>query len=198
MDKQELISQLNNAKNNFFLGIAALGLLLQERSYPVLEQLACIMTEKSFSFEDVSKIPHHFQNITFPNVPFPLSRVADYMREADIAHRQTIQTEFFLMLLRAFLKESFEVIKSYCKSTNQETNFKQQNWYQFARIIRNSLSHNFVIELRENDKKLLPIVWRGRSITFAMHGKPLDTSLLGIDGALDLFNEMSIFVDTLN
>jgi hypothetical protein len=199
MNKQELISQLNIAQNNFILGIAALGLLIQERNYPTLEQLVCIMTETSFFFEEVSKISNHFQNTQFPIkvAPFPLSIAAKYIREADAAQIQQIQKEFFAMLLRVFIKESFEVIKDYCKNTNQETLLKQQKWYHFSRIIRNALSHNFVIELRDSEKKLLPIVWRGRSITDVMNGQPLNTSLLSIEDALELYKEMRTFVDTL-
>lgn len=100
MDRQELISQLNNAQNNFTLGIAALGLLIQEENNPILEQLVCVMTETSFFFEERSKILNHFQNTQFPiNVaPFPLMDVAKYIREADAVQIQQIQTEFFAML----------------------------------------------------------------------------------------------------
>ena len=41
MTKAELLSQLENAKNNYILGLAALALFANEESYPILEKSSC-------------------------------------------------------------------------------------------------------------------------------------------------------------
>ncbi|MBW4472339.1 MAG: hypothetical protein KME45_18335 [Stenomitos rutilans HA7619-LM2] len=198
VNKQELLSQLNNAQNNFMLGIAALGLLVQEESHSVMEKLVCIITETSFSFvNDVSQVRSQFHSNQFPIKfsSFPLSVAANYIKIANKERIQEIQQEFFKMLLRSLLKESFEVIKEYCTNSNQLPLFRKQDWYHFARFVRNCLSHNFLIEYRDFDKKLLPVSWKGRSFTLCMNGKPIDASFLTIDHALELYKDMRGFVE---
>jgi hypothetical protein len=62
--------------------------------------------------------------------------------------------EFAKMGLRNLIKEAFELIKDYSNNTNQEQTFKSQNWYHFARIIRNCLSHNFKFQFSSPSLKL--------------------------------------------
>lgn len=197
VNKQDLLSQLNNAQNNFMLGVAALGLLVQEESISILEKRVCILTETSFLFvSDVSQVHEQFRDVQFPLkfAPFPLIAAASYIKDADKGQIQAIQREFFSMLLRTLLKESFEATKDYCKSSKQLSLFEKQDWYHFARIIRNCLSHNFLVEYSNRDKISLPI-WKGKSFTLEMDGKPLNISFLGIDGALELCRDVSRFVE---
>lgn len=200
VNKQDLLSQLNNAQNNFIFGIAALGLLVQEESLPVLEKRVCVMTETSFSFvSDVSQIREQFKDAQFPVNVFPLSTAANYIKVAGEEQMQGLQREFFSMLLRNLLKESFESIKNYCEGSNQFSLFQQQDWYQFARMTRNCLSHDFSVDYKKDKRilKLLPINWNGRSFTLDMDGKPLNTSFIGINFALKLYEEMKAFVENL-
>lgn len=197
MNKQELLSQLDNAQNNFMLGIAALGLLMQDENHPVLENLICILTNSSVSFvSSISEVQHQFKDAEFPVSvsPFPLAEAAKYLKNADETQRQNIQKEFFKMLLRVHLRESFEVIKDYCEASNQANLFKQQDWYDYLRIVRNCFSHNFLIQYNNKDKQSLPICWNGRSLTIQMDGQPLTASILGVDGMFELHKEMRSFV----
>ncbi|NJK51786.1 MAG: hypothetical protein HC936_01500 [Leptolyngbyaceae cyanobacterium SU_3_3] len=168
MNKQELISQLNNIQNNFMLGLAALGLLLREDSFSVLESLLCVLTDSSISFiSDTSQIHEQFKGVQFPLkvAPYPLAEAAKYIKDSDKRQRENIQREFFMMLLEVLLKESFEVIKNYCQNSNKLHLFKQQDWYDFARIVRNCLSHNFLVEYKNNQEK--------KKITHLLEGKEL-------------------------
>lgn len=195
MNKQELLSQLDNAQNNFVLGISALGLLMQNESHPVLEKLICILTDNSFAFVSMSEL-HQFKDADFSGKIslFQLAEAAKYLKDSDEKRRRSIQEEFFKMLLRIHLKESFEALKDYCKASGQTNLFKQQGWYNFLRIIRNCFSHNFLIQYNRKDKQLLPICWNGRSLTIQMDGQPLTASILSIDGILELHKEMRSFV----
>ena len=199
MNKQELISQLNSIQSNFMLGLAALGLLLREDSFSVLESLVCVLTDSSISFiSDTSQIHEQFKGVQFPLkvAPYPLAEAAKNIKDSDKKQREKIQRDFFMMLLEVLLKDSFEVIKDHCKNSNKLQLFKQQDWYNFARIVRNCLSHNHSVEYKnDQDKRSLPISWKGRSFTQDMEGKPLKISFFGIDGALELFTDMRAFVE---
>ncbi len=170
MIKQELLSQLENAKYNYLLGLAALSLFASAETYPILEKAHCNFGSYSISFDQVTN----------------LLRVQN---DRDIAAK-----EFMKMLLRALIKETFELIKNYCADSKQASAFAAQPFYQFARMIRNCLSHNFRFEFNKYDKTLLPINWKGRNITASMVGGYLDLSFFGYVETWELFAEMQAFV----
>jgi hypothetical protein len=166
MTKDELLSQLENAKNNYILGLAAIALFANEKSYPILEESSC----------------------GFGTYTLPFDQVADLLRIPK--DREIAVKEFIKMLLRALIKESFELIKDYCDTSNQTPSFTGQSWYQFARMIRNCISHNFRFEFRNYDRSLLPVSWKGKSITSSMDGTYLQLSFFGYVEAWELFKEM--------
>ena len=110
--------------------------------------------------------------------------------------REVALKEFTTMLLRGLLKESFETVRAYAKANRQSAKLKAQPWYQFFRLIRNCVSHNFHFELRDSDKELLPVSWHGRTIDESLDGKPLEIAFLGYDGVWDLFSELVMFADS--
>jgi len=169
MTKDELLSQLENAKNNYILGLAASALFASEESYPILDKSSC----------------------KFGTYVLTFAQVSDLLRVPK--DRETAMKEFIKMLLRAVVKESFELIKNYCDASSQASSFIGQPCYQFARIIRNCVSHNFRFEFREYDKSLLPVSWKGRSITSALDGTYLELSFFGCAEAWQLFTEMKDF-----
>lgn len=93
-------------------------------------------------------------------------------------------------LTRNLLKEAFRITESYCKSTDQEDVLKAEAWHQFARIIVNSLSHNFRLDFRPSDKKLLPVSFKGVEITETMNGIPISFKLQVL---IDLVDEIMEF-----
>lgn len=167
--KADLLAQLVNARNNYVLGLAALSLFATREVYPILETQSASFGTYTVGFDQVSKL---------------LRVTAD----RDIAIK-----EFLTMLLRALIKESFELIKDYSDQSGQASLLKGQIWYQFARIIRNCISHNFHFEFNSYDKGLLPVAWRSRTITAAMDRQPLPLSFFGYTEAWELFNEFTLF-----
>lgn len=98
-------------------------------------------------------------------------------------------------LTRNYLKESFRMTESYCVLTRQKNILKQENWYQFARIIVNSLSHNFRLEFRPYDKTLLPVTYQRTEINESMDGKPISFKLqilLDLTEEIRRFSEVSL------
>lgn len=170
MTKQELEGQLTNAKNNYVLGLAALSLFASPDAYPILERNHAKFGGYSITFDQVANL---------------LRRPAD----RDIAVKEFLNSQ-----LRALIKETFELLKDYCDETNQIGIFKAEPWYQFARIIRNCLSHSFRFEFNSYDKSLLPVLWKHRTIESNMDGQHLKLEFFGYPEAWELFIEFQEFV----
>jgi hypothetical protein len=167
--KPNLLTQIENARNNYVLGLAAMSTLM------------------STSAPEHLRISH----VSFDGYVVPFERVTSILEsESD---RQIALREFLKMLLRALIKESFELIRSYAKATNQEAYFKSQSWYHFVRLIRNCLSHNFYFHFERSDLKLLPLTWNGHTIDSSMAGKPLPMNFLRYGGSWELFCELEKF-----
>ena len=167
--KQELLGQLTNAHNNYVLGLAAISLFTEP-----------------LALEHLSK-----SNATFGTYNVPLDQVSKLLGSSP--DRDISVKEFLTMLLRALIKESFELIKNYSNETNQSALLKGQPWFQFARMIRNCISHNFQFEFTPYDKGLLPVAWKGKIITLAQDRKPLVLSFFGYTEAWELFSEFNAF-----
>lgn len=171
MTKKELLSQLENAKNNYILGLAAISLFSNEKVYHVLEESHASFGTYTVEFKQVKNL---------------------LMKPAD---RDIAVKEFLTSQIRALIKESFELIKNYCDETKQDSKVKAEPWYQFARMIRNCLSHNFKFEFRAYDKGLLPVSWKSRTIDVLMDGTYLELKFFGYIETWELFYEYQTFVD---
>ncbi len=147
--------------------------------------LYLIMTNHIQSFNK-SNVAFGQYNITFDQVTNLLRNDND---------RSIAIKEFLNMLLRSLIKESFELIKEYCEESAQSRLFKTEPWFQFARIIRNCLSHNFKFEFNAYDRRLLPVTWKARTITLQMDGQHLELGFFGYVEAWELFQEFQEFVD---
>ncbi len=99
-------------------------------------------------------------------------------------------------VLRNCLKEMFEVLKSEFNSDQESKILRKASWYQFLRMIRNGLSHDFYLKFRKHDKAKLPVTWSDLTITIDMDGK-----LLPMEGFLtrtkvqELFDEVIEYVE---
>jgi len=173
MIKTELLSQLENAKNNFILVLASTSLFSNEKTYPILDESNCKFGTYSIEFKQVANM---------------------MKKESD---RKIACKEFVNMGLRILIKETFELIKDYSKETRQERIFKSQNCYQFARIIRNCLSHNFKFQFNKCDKTLLPLSWNNKTIDSSLDSTHLQLSFFGYVEAWELFDELHSFVKNI-
>jgi len=169
MIKSELISQLENAKNNYILGLAAISLFSNEKSYPILEESNASFGTYKIDFKQVKNL------LSIKN-------------DRDIAMK-----EFLTLFIRALIKESFELLKNYCEENHQENIFKSEQWYQFARMIRNCLSHNFKFEFNKYDKSILPVSWKSKTIDISMDGSHLKLEFFGYVETWELFSEFQNF-----
>jgi arginyl-tRNA--protein-N-Asp/Glu arginylyltransferase len=96
------------------------------------------------------------------------------------------------------VQDSFELIKDYCKATNQSGQMKAAAWYHFARLLRDALVHNQCWEFKNYDRAILPITWRGQTITISMENHAVSTSFFGwFDGCV-LFQDFYAFASSLH
>jgi len=129
---------------------------------------------------------------------------------ADLADKLEDQTgmiqltsEFSMNQLHALIRAPFELLNDYCEdfdaanpATHLVGQLKSTSWYQFARHIRNAISHNFRYEFREKDRKDLPIVWNGITLSETMHGQAMSYEFGHRPGYM-LFLEMRDFAEAL-
>jgi hypothetical protein len=168
--KQQLINQLEHTKNNYILGLAAFSMFDSGLTNQQLAHHAAAFGEYT---------------ITFAQVVTLLQNPKD---------REIVLREFGKMLMRTLIKESFEHIKDYCEKTDQYIPFKAQSWYEFARMIRNFLSHNCKFEFNKYDKDRLPITWGKKAITIDLDNKSPDIRFFSYVETWELFQEFTIFV----
>ena len=103
--------------------------------------------------------------------------------------------EFIKLHLRTFVTESFEMIRLYCEERNESNLLKRQSWYQFARMIRNSLKHDQRWNFNSYDLSLLPINWNGRIIESTMGNQDITWSFFDSFDALELWDEIFYFAE---
>src|SRR5512136_2777648 len=85
-----MLAQLENVKQNYILGLAAVSLFSSEKSLPILEEASCTIGPYAISF----------------------SQVADTMK--DVESKRLLLREFSKFMLRTLVRESFSIIHSYC------------------------------------------------------------------------------------
>jgi hypothetical protein len=122
----------------------------------------------------------------------------------DYPSRMAITTDFCLNQLHALIRSPFEHLSDYCEDFDQACPgqylvkaLKGTDWYDFARVIRNTVSHNFRFQFSKGDMARLPITWKGISLTQALDGTALDYKSFWHGQGYVLFLEMRSFAEAL-
>ena len=172
MTREELLIQLEHTKNNYIIGLAVVSMFNTGQAVPLLEHHAAAFGDYTVTFDQVAEL---------------------FKKDSD---RGIAVGEFNKMLMRTVIKESFEHIKDYCTETDQYDVFKQQNWYEFVRMIRNFLSHNCHFIFNKYDRDRLPIKYGNIEITADMNGGGLGSYVFGNVETWELFTAMKRFANT--
>ncbi|GAB5500793.1 MAG: hypothetical protein PsegKO_31040 [Pseudohongiellaceae bacterium] len=101
--------------------------------------------------------------------------------------------EYSNAFVRTLIRESTEAITTYANDTHQYSLIEFSDTFNFARIIRNSFSHNYVISYSKFYKQILAsqiITWGGKSLTLQMEGDPLEKTFFGYEDAVLLFKDL--------
>ena len=105
--------------------------------------------------------------------------------------------EFVKLHLRVFVVETFEKLKTHCDAIGQDSAFKACNWYQFARMIRNSLTHDQNWRFNKYDKSVLPVSWNGKTINLTMDDTEMTWEFFDPYDAIELSDEMYEFAKSV-
>ena len=115
-----------------------------------------------------------------------------------------ITTDFCLNQLHALIRAPFEHLSDYCEDFDQVCPgqdlvkaVRDTEWYDFARIIRNTVSHNFRFHFSKGDMSRLPITWKGIVLSQALEGTALDYKSFWHGPGYVLFLEMRAFAEAL-
>ena len=182
-DKQDLLNHLRTIHVNFVLGSVMPKIVLPSQWI---------------------NIANDSEGFVFPENDFDLSRRFVYDSKllcTDLANGKQEIFDFFQgSIKRNLLSSSYELIKFYCSSNNQMQKLRSAYWYDFARILRNIVSHNNGGVLMEWDKELskpkhniYEVQWENKIINKSMVGQVI--SFTDYE-ALNFFHTMENFVKT--
>jgi len=114
--------------------------------------------------------------------------------------REALSSDFLLNQLHALIRAPFEILRDYCEDYDKTNStrsllekMKETSWYEVARIVRNTISHN----LRVQYKKTEPTRWNGITISQEMDGKTITSESLWHKSGYELFLEMRRFAEAL-
>jgi hypothetical protein len=157
MTKTEALELINGVRISFLW-----GMFVNKAAEEEVEALRGAMRGKSFGFEIDDRVAHALN----------LSFLADALGNPD--DRRVIIGNLGVMLRNDLVRMTHEIACMYTEETGQFDLYRAQPWFQFARVLRNVVSHKDGALLRKwpPDLKQVPSVsWRNRSISQSDVGK---------------------------
>lgn len=150
LGKDELLKGLNIFLNNFLYGCVCPTLVPPELWRAVSLQTA-----------------------VFGDVEIKLGPLVKFARNADYTAAEGFKRNYENSLLRAMMREAHELILLYCRETGQFQIYEAQPWFQFARVLRNVVSHAEGGTLRRWPKGITSVTWREKTFDATMLGRRL-------------------------
>lgn len=146
-----------------------------------------------FSHEDMASFYGEWSaRLDIPR-PFDETEILALLNDREVS--QIAFGQLYETVHRAAFKELFEVTKNYCEQTTQRQKLQRQSWFQFWRIIRNCLSHDFKFHFNDYDLTKLPVRWKTVTIDQTFEGKSLTHGDISREELLTFLNDVSDFID---
>jgi len=200
MEKQTFLKYLDSTKALGHLLIASLALLSYDSFQIVLFFSDGTQITYPIKITELLKQMKYFSIYSHDHSKryyYDLEPAINLIKEGNPDREKSIIL-LYNTVLHIPIVRAFELIKNYCKETNQLSLFKKQEWYNVARVIRNCFSHNFNIEIRASELNQLPYTWKNIRITREMIGKPIKFSDISEKSFGDLLKTMIEFAHSLN
>lgn len=122
----------------------------------------------------------------------------------DSNRREVLSSEFLLNHLHSLIRLPFELLNDYCEDFDKASKqsvlmdkLRNMPWYQYTRLIRNAISHNFRFAFGQSDRSKLPLTWNGITIDTNCDGTAITYATLWHRPGYELFLEMKGFADSL-
>jgi hypothetical protein len=157
MTKTEALELVNGVRASFLW-----GMFVNKAAEKEVEALRGAMRGKAFGFEIDGQIAHRLD----------LSFLANLLGNLD--DRRIIVGNLGVMLRNDLVRMTHEIACMYSEQTGQFDRYRAQPWFQFARVLRNVVSHKDGALLHKwpPDLKQVPSVsWRSRTIAQSDVGK---------------------------
>ena len=187
MNASDLATSLELIKRNFMLALASIHLLYTKDAATILLQGEAYFGPKGISIREAEDVP--------PGDEYrwraPLDRLAGSIASPE--HRETLCRYFLDYHVRGLVNDSFERVKEYASHNSRDEVLRKQHWYEFSRIIRNALVHDLTFRFTAGHRRILPVTWRGRTITAAMEGTPVTSAFFWCHEAYMLWQDFSQF-----
>ena len=178
MTKTETLSALENIRNNFLYGNIVTRVIPDKFWEDNVNQIAIFVRSDSSILE------------------IPLYNICHILLTKTPHGGPLLISEFESSLMRSIMRESHEIVLKYSETSGQFQIYKDQSWFQFFRIIRNTASHKdggnihkWPEDLKKNG--ITTVEWKARSLDISFEGKDLEFS---IPDALDMWYELYEFV----
>lgn len=117
---------------------------------------------------------------------------------------EIISSQFLLNHLHSLVRLPFELLKDYCADFDKAVKpavlfgrLRSTPWYEYTRLVRNAISHNFRFAFDERDKLRLPVTWNSITIDSNCDGQAITYETLWHRTGYELFLEMKEFADAL-
>jgi len=107
---------------------------------------------------------------------------------------ETIIEHMINLAIKNAVTDYYESIMKYCNQTKQFPIFKNQQWYNYSRLIRNGLSHDYQWDFSRQKKSDFPITYKQIIITYDLHGTLLKKNQMPLSVIWVLLEEMENFV----
>ncbi len=109
---------------------------------------------------------------------------------------ETIIQHMINLALKNAVTDYYESIMKYCKQTKQTDILKKQPWYNYSKLIRNGLSHDYQWDFSKQTKSIFPVTYKQTMITYDLHGTLLKENQMPLSVIWVLLKEMENFVKT--
>lgn len=176
--KEILLRKLSHTRNTYLLGFAAEILLKSSEADEIMKGGKVVVKMKGGEM---------IVNGVESTIVLELDRVREMLSNDRI--KEAALHNFLMFQLKMIITEPFELITNYCKETNQVKKFKDLDFYDFGRKIRNLMVHDEKTIFQESIvEDILPPSWRDKTT--------INNISLNYKNALDLFNDYHSFVKT--
>lgn len=105
-----------------------------------------------------------------------------------------VADQMYFVIVRSAVTDGVELIRDYCRRTQQMPTLKMQPWFQVFRLLRNALNHNFHFVFGPGDRAVLPATWRNITISFDLDRTELTRDILSPATAIEWLEELDSFV----
>jgi hypothetical protein len=188
IDKSWALNCLRHNRNSSIIALASLTLLNSD-AVEALRDVLVVVTPSRVIFHPA---PSDRSGARFE---LPLSQFADEYRDDRTNYVQSLE-EYLRYTRRNLLKESYEVVQAYCRTTSQLPEFKAQEWHGFSRLMRNCVSHDLHFNFRPYDLSLLPVNFLGVTIDSGLQGTSMRQDHLPPYVAIEIHRQMVDFVES--